>query len=88
MPTNQYAHILIETDKAVTHSIIILKNPHRVVLDLKNLPISESLSMLTKRNCIEDISIKQVRLGNFKAGITRIVFDLKSEVKAVSIPVQ
>jgi N-acetylmuramoyl-L-alanine amidase len=83
LPTSEYTHVIIETNQAVSHSMMILKNPHRVVLDLKNTPINDPLILLTKKDFMEDLSIKQVRVGNFKAGITRIVFDLKTEVKAV-----
>jgi AMIN domain len=79
---SEYTHVIIETNQAVSYSMMILKNPHRVVLDLKNTPINEPLILLTKKDFMEDLSIKQVRVGNFKAGITRIVFDLKTEVKA------
>jgi N-acetylmuramoyl-L-alanine amidase len=83
LPNSEFTHIIIETNQAASHSMMILKNPHRVVLDLKNTPINESLILLTKKDFLEDLSIKQVRVGNFKAGITRVVFDLKTEVKAV-----
>ncbi len=83
LPNSEYTHIVIETNQAASHSMMLLKNPHRVVLDLKNTPINESLILLTKNDFLENLSIKQVRVGNFKAGITRVVFDLKTEVKAV-----
>jgi len=83
LPNNDYTHIIIEINQAVPHSMMMLKNPHRVVLDLKNTPINELLILLTKKDFQEDLSIKHVRAGNFKAGTTRIVFDLKTEVKAV-----
>lgn len=83
LPNSEYTHIIIETNQAVSHSMMILKNPDRVVLDLQNTVINKPLVMLSKKDFVDDLSIKQVRLGNFKAGITRIVFDLKTEVKAV-----
>lgn len=83
LPTSENTHIIIETNQAVSYSMIILKNPHRVVLDLKNTPIGPPLISLAKKDFLEDVSIKQVRVGSFKLGITRIVFDLKSEVKAL-----
>jgi N-acetylmuramoyl-L-alanine amidase len=83
LPNSEYTHIVIETNQAASHSMMMLKNPHRVVLDLKNTPINESLILLTKNDFLEDLSIKQVRVGKFKTGITRVVFDLKTEVKAV-----
>lgn len=83
LPTSDYTHIVIETNQAVSNSMFVLKSPNRVVLDLMNTPINNQLKILSKKSFSEDLSIKQVRVGNFKAGVTRIVFDLKSEVKAV-----
>lgn len=83
LPTSDYTHIVIETNQAVANSMLILKNPNRVVLDLTNTPINNQLKTLSRKSFADDLSIKQVRVGNFKAGVTRIVFDLKSEVKAV-----
>ncbi len=83
LPTSEYTHIVIETNQAVSNSMLILNNPNRVVLDLMKTPINNQLNILTRKSFSEDMSIKQVRVGNFKPGVTRIVFDLKSEVKAV-----
>ena len=81
LPGSEYSHVVIETDSAVSYSMLILKSPNRIVLDLKNSPINNQLLALTTKNFTEDACIKQVRVGNFKAGVTRVVFDLKKEVK-------
>lgn len=63
--------------------MLILKDPNRLFIDLKNTPIINQLKILSKKSFFDDLCIKQVFIGNFKAGVMRIVFDLKSEVKAV-----
>ncbi len=81
LPGSEFTHVMIETDQAAMSSMLILKNPNRVVLDLKNSPINNQLMALANKKFSDDLYIKQVRVGNFKAGITRVVFDLKTEVK-------
>jgi N-acetylmuramoyl-L-alanine amidase len=81
LPVSEYTRITIETDQAAAHSMIVLKNPDRVVLDLKNTPINQSLKALTTKILPDDFYIKQIRVANFKQGVTRIVVDLKAEAK-------
>ena len=81
LPNSEFTHVMIEIDQTVMHSMLILKNPNRIVLDLKSSPINNQLMALANKNFSDDLYIKQVRVGNFKAGVTRVVFDLKTEVK-------
>ncbi len=81
LPGSEYTHIMIETDQATTHSILVLKNPNRIVLDLKNSPINNQLMELASKKFSDDSYVKQVRIAKFQPGITRIVFDLNAEVK-------
>jgi N-acetylmuramoyl-L-alanine amidase len=79
LPVSEYTRITIESDQAIVHSMLILKNPSRVVLDLKNSPINQSLKALANKALPADSYIKQVRVAKFKQGITRIVVDLKTD---------
>ena len=81
LPGSEFTHVMVETDQTVVHSMLILKNPNRIVLDLKSSPINNQLMGLANKDFSDDLYIKQVRVGNFKAGVTRVVFDLKTEVK-------
>jgi len=81
LPLSTYTRITIESDQVISRSILVLKNPDRVVLDLKNTPINQSLKSLIDKVLPEDFYIKQVRVANFKQGVTRIVVDLKAEAK-------
>jgi N-acetylmuramoyl-L-alanine amidase len=81
LPVSDYTRITIESDLAIAHSMLILKNPDRVVLDLKNVPINQSLKALTSKVLPDDFYIKKVRVANFKQGVTRMVVDLKAEAK-------
>jgi N-acetylmuramoyl-L-alanine amidase len=81
LPVSDYTRITIESDQPIKHSMLILKNPDRVVLDLKNVPINQSLKALASKVLPNDFYIKKVRVANYKQGITRIVVDLKAEAK-------
>jgi N-acetylmuramoyl-L-alanine amidase len=81
LPVSEYTRITFESDQAIAHSMLILKNPDRVVLDLKNASINQSLRALASKVLPDDFYIKKLRVANFKQGVTRIVVDLKSEAK-------
>ncbi|MEQ1598613.1 MAG: AMIN domain-containing protein [Methylotenera sp.] len=78
LPVSEYTRITIESDQAIVHAMLILKKPDRVVLDLKNVAINQSLKALTSNVLPEDFYIKKVRVANFKQGVTRVVVDLKT----------
>lgn len=78
LPVSGYTRITFESDQAIAHAMLILKNPDRVVLDLKNVSINQSLKALTSKVMLEDFYIKKVRVANFKQGVTRVVVDLKT----------
>jgi N-acetylmuramoyl-L-alanine amidase len=71
--------VVLEVDTPVTPRIFTLSGPLRVVLDFKNTRFSQSM---------EDIKIPtaslvgKMRQGAFKPGVTRMVLDVKQNVKA------
>jgi N-acetylmuramoyl-L-alanine amidase len=58
-----------------------VEHPDRLVIDLEDVELSESLNQLTSKIGNDDPYIKSVRVGRFKPGIIRLVLDLKSQVK-------
>lgn len=81
LPVGEYTRITIESDQAIVHSMLILKNPNRIVLDLKNTPINQSLKALVSKALPDNFYIKQLRVASFKQGVTRIVVDLRTQAK-------
>ena len=79
-PVSEYTRITIETDQPVKYSLLALKSPARVVLDLKNIQLNEQLKSLTVKNLHNDPYIRNLRVAKFKQDITRLVLDLKAEV--------
>jgi N-acetylmuramoyl-L-alanine amidase len=80
-PAAEYTRITFESRKPISHNIFSLKNPERLVLDLEDVDVNAKLSGLAEKIGTDDPYVKSVRIGRFKAGTVRLVFDLKTEVK-------
>lgn len=80
-PAEDYTRITLETSKPVSHGMVMLKDPERLVLDLDNVELGAVLKSLGEKINPNDPYIRQVRVGNFKPGTVRIVVDLKAEIK-------
>ncbi len=80
-PGADYTRITFESAKPVAHTMTVLNNPDRVVLDLENVELNATLKSLADKVQGGDLYIKNVRAANFKPGIVRLVIDLKAEVK-------
>ena len=79
-PVSEYTRIFIETDQPIKYSLLALKSPARVVLDLKHIQLNEHLKSLALKNLHDDPYIRDLRVAKFKQDITRLVLDLKAEV--------
>ena len=80
-PAQDYTRVTLETQEPVKYSVLSVKDPERLVLDLEGVDITATLSGLAEKVAADDPYIKGVRLGRYKPGVTRVVFDLKSEVR-------
>lgn len=80
-PAQDYTRLTVESKQAIRHNMFTVSDPDRLVIDLENVELSDTLNNLTKLVGNEDPYIKSVRVGNFKPGVVRLVLDLKSEVK-------
>jgi N-acetylmuramoyl-L-alanine amidase len=80
-PSNEYTRFTIESTDYIKNDQSILKNPDRVVIDLKNININNSLKDLPKVDFKENSSISGVRVAQFDPGTVRIVIDLRHESK-------
>ena len=80
-PSAEYTRITLESSKPITHRMVMLKNPDRLVLDLDDVELGPTLKTLTDKILPGDPYIQQVRVGNFKPGVVRLVVDLKAEIK-------
>ena len=80
-PSNEYTRFTIESTDYIKNDQSILKNPDRVVIDLKSININNSLKDLSKVDFKDNSSISGVRVAQYDPGTVRIVVDLRQESK-------
>jgi len=80
-PAQDYTRVTLESRTPIQHSLFGLENPERLVLDLENVDITAALNGLVEKIGANDPYVKSVRIGRFKPGTIRLVFDLKAKVK-------
>jgi N-acetylmuramoyl-L-alanine amidase len=80
-PAADYTRVTLENDSIlkVTHTVI--PDPDRLVVDIDGLDLNDALKGLVAKIKSGDPYIKQVRVGQFKPGVVRLVFDLKEKIK-------
>lgn len=82
-PAQNYTRIAIEHDTArLIFSTTRLTKPERLVVDLQNMRLGHALRQIVARIQPNDPFIGQVRVGQFKPHVVRMVFDLKQRVRA------
>jgi N-acetylmuramoyl-L-alanine amidase len=80
-PAAEYTRVTFESATDIQHKLFALDNPDRLVLDLDNVEVTSALTALAERVGDKDPYVKSVRVGRFRPGTIRLVFDLKSAVK-------
>ncbi len=80
-PALEYTRLTLESAKPIRYELFSIRNPDRLVIDLKDVETNGPLSKLVGTIRSDDPYIKSIRLARFKPGIARLVFDLKSQVK-------
>ncbi len=80
-PAEDYTRLTLESKQAIRYSLLTLKDPERLVIDLNDVDITPTLSELTGKIGSNDPYIKSVRVARFKPGVVRLVLDLKTEAK-------
>ncbi|MEK7835977.1 MAG: N-acetylmuramoyl-L-alanine amidase, partial [Pseudomonadota bacterium] len=80
-PAQDYTRITLESAAPIEHQVMLLKNPDRLVLDLANVAATAALEALAGQVSASDPYVKAIRVGRFKPGVVRLVFDLKEEAK-------
>jgi len=81
-PAQEYTRVVIEAPVAVAHEVASLRDPNRVVLDLAGVALSPELAQLPSRVQASDPYIAAIRFGTKAPDTLRIVFDLKTDVRA------
>ncbi len=80
-PAQDYTRVTLESNQALKHSLLLLKNPERLVLDLEDVDPSSVQQGFAGKVLSNDPYIANLRVGRFKPGVVRLAIDLKAEVK-------
>lgn len=79
-PAPDHTRVVFDIDRPVEHTLFVLKNPGRVVLDLRGADLSAELP----KPEANDRLLKRLRAGTRKDGVLRVVLDLKADVRPKS----
>lgn len=79
-PSEDYTRVTLENDANLKTNHFIIKDPERLVVDVEGIDLNPTLKSLIAKIQPNDPYIKQVRVGQNRPGVVRLVFDLKEEV--------
>jgi len=72
--------VTLENDSELKTNHFVLKDPYRLFVDIEGLELNAKLKELVAKIKSNDPYIKQVRVGQNRPNVVRLVFDLKEEV--------
>src|SRR3954468_18632461 len=79
-PAEDYTRVTLENDAVLKATHFIVKDPERMVVDIEGLELTPTLKSLVAKIQPNDPYIKQVRVGQNRPNVVRLVFDLKEEI--------
>jgi N-acetylmuramoyl-L-alanine amidase len=79
-PAADYTRVTLENDSALKATHFIVPNPDRLVVDIEGLALNPTLKSLVAKIESEDPYIEEVRVGQNRPNVVRLVFDLKEEI--------
>jgi len=80
-PSPEYSRIAIELDAAISYKQFSLKNPERIVIDLEGVEPEAALTEIASKVTAQDVYITSIRVARNRPGVTRLVVELKTEVR-------
>lgn len=80
-PAEDYTRVTLENDSELKTTHFMVKDPERMVVDIEGLDLNPTLKSLVAKIQSNDPYIKQVRVGQNRPNVVRLVFDLKDEVR-------
>ncbi len=81
-PAKDYTRVTLESKNEIRYTLFSVDSPARLVLDLQNIEMSAVLADLNNKVTADDPYLEKLRVGPNRPGVTRVVLDLKSAVKA------
>src|SRR4051794_1965847 len=79
-PAQEYTRLIIEAAQPIEHQARMLRNPLRLVIDLRNVELSPELANIGAHVAPGDPYIQSIRVARFTPDAVRIVLDLKVDV--------
>ena len=79
-PARDYTRVTLELDEPLKATQMLLADPPRLVVDLDGLAVDTAMRELVAKVQPDDPYIAQVRVGQNRPRVVRLVFDLKTEV--------
>ena len=79
-PADDYSRVTIESDLALKATHFVVDGPDRLVVDVEGLQVDAALRDLVAKVQPNDPYIRQVRVGQNRPNVVRIVLDLKGHV--------
>ena len=80
-PADDYTRVTLESDRKLTVTHQLLKDPDRLVVDIEGLDLNPTIRELVAKIKSNDPYILQVRVGQYQPSVVRLVFDLKEAIK-------
>ena len=80
-PADDYTRVTLENDGALKTTHFMVADPPRLVVDIEGLALNATLKSLVAKIESNDPYIKQVRVGQNRPNVVRLVFDLKEAVR-------
>ncbi|MDP2432266.1 MAG: N-acetylmuramoyl-L-alanine amidase [Pseudomonadota bacterium] len=80
-PSPEYSRITLELSEAATYKHFSLKNPERLVLDLEGVEPEGALLEMAAMVIPQDPQIASIRVAKNRPGVTRVVVELKTEIR-------
>ncbi|MFT3805144.1 MAG: N-acetylmuramoyl-L-alanine amidase [Burkholderiaceae bacterium] len=79
-PARDYTRVTLELDEQLKHVHQMMSEPNRLVLDLEGASVDDAVRDLVAKIQPDDPYIQQVRVGQYKPSVMRLVFDLKTAI--------
>lgn len=80
-PADDYTRVTLENDSNLKTTHFLVKDPERLVVDVDGIELNPALKGLVAKIQSNDPYIKQVRVGQNRPNVVRLVFDLKEEIQ-------
>ena len=80
-PAPEYTRVALENSTPLKATHFLLKHPERLVVDVEGLTLNAALKKLPTSIHADDPYVKQVRVGQNRPQVVRLVFELKEPIK-------